>query len=266
MGEPRAFPRDGLRLSLYDAGGGGRPVIFQHGLCGDARQTAEAFPADPRFRLLTLECRGHGSSDFDTRPSIAKFTADIAALAETLGRPVPVGGISMGAAIALRLAVTRPDLVSHLVLVRPAWATTAAPANMHPNAEVGLALVRLPAAEAREAFLASPTAASLAKDSPDNLASLTSFFDRRPVSRTAILLNTISRDGPGITKADLAALAVPTLVAGCAGDVIHPLALSQDLAHAIPTATHITLPPKGSDKPAHIAALHHAITQFLTRT
>jgi pimeloyl-ACP methyl ester carboxylesterase len=266
MPDPLPFLRDGLQLSLHDAGGDGRPVIFQHGLCGDARQTFEAFPKDPRFRLLTLECRGHGTSDFDTRPSIAKLTDDVAALAETLGQPVPVGGISMGAAIALRLAVTRPDLVSHLVLVRPAWFTEAAPPNMQPNAEVGMALVRLPVAEARAAFLDSPTAAALAEKSPDNLASLLGFFDRTPVSRTAILLNTISRDGPGVTLADLATLDVPTIVAGCEEDVIHPLALSQSLSAAIPSANHITLPPKGRDKAAHIAALHDAITHFLRRT
>ncbi len=263
---PATILRDGLRLAVHDAGGSGLPVIFQHGLCGDARQTSEAFPQDPRLRCLTLECRGHGTSDFDPQPSLAKFTADVAALAETLGRPVPVGGISMGAAIALRLAVTRPDLVSRLFLIRPAWGCDAAPPNMAPNAEVGLALVRLPLAKAREAFRSSDTARLLAGAAPDNLASLTSFFDRKPVSRTAILLNTISRDGPGVTPADLKALAIPALVAGCAEDAIHPLALSQTLAAMIPAATHITLPPKGRDKPAHIAALHHALSDFLTRT
>lgn len=262
---PRTLIRDGLTLALHDAGGTGLPVIFQHGLCGDARQTAEAFPPDPRFRLMTLECRSHGGSDFDPQPGLAKFADDVAALAETLGRPVPVGGISMGAALALRLAVTRPDLVSHLVLIRPAWGTDPAPPNMAPNAEVGLALMRLPVAEAREAFLSSPTAAALAHSSPDNLSSLTGFFDRTPVSRTAILLTAISRDGPGITPADLQALKIPTLVAGCAKDAVHPLALSRHLADLIPDATHITLPPKGDDKAAHIAALHTAITGFLTR-
>lgn len=265
MQPARTLLREGLTLSVHDTGGTGLPVIFQHGLCGDARQTAEAFPGDPRFRLLTLECRGHGASDFDPQPSLAKFTDDVVALAATLGRPVPIGGISMGAAIALRLAVTRPDLVSHLMLVRPAWGTDPAPPNMAPNAEVGLTLMRLPVAEGRATFLASDTATGLSRTSPDNLASLTGFFDRTPVSRTAILLTAISRDGPDVTPADLHALRVPTLIAGCAKDAVHPLALSQHLADLIPGATHITLPPKGDDKAAHIAALHSAITAFLTR-
>jgi hypothetical protein len=42
-------------LNVNDAGGVGLPVIFQHGLCGDAQQTIEAFPSDLRFRRITIE-------------------------------------------------------------------------------------------------------------------------------------------------------------------------------------------------------------------
>ena len=50
-------------LNVDDAGGVGLPVIFQHGLCGDAGQTIEAFPRDLRFRRITIESRGHGRSE-----------------------------------------------------------------------------------------------------------------------------------------------------------------------------------------------------------
>ena len=153
---------NGLKLHVDDAGGTGLPVIFQHGLCGDARQTAEVFPADSRFRRITVEARGHGASEAGdlSQFSIAAFAEDVAALimAQNLG-PVCVGGISMGAAMALRLAVTRPDLVRGLILVRPAWVAQAAPANMQPNAEVGALLARMPQADAFAAFMAGETAA-----------------------------------------------------------------------------------------------------------
>lgn len=258
---------DGLSLALHDAGGNGLPVIFQHGLCGDARQTAEAFPTDPRFRRITLECRGHGASEFDPDPSLGKLTNDLARLAQTLRQAVPVGGISMGAALALRLAVLRPDLVSHLILVRPAWGADAdAPVNLAPNAEVGQLLYRFPVAEARAAFLESATARRLRESSPDNLASLSGFFEREPVSRTAILLSALSQEPLGVTRDDLAALRLPVLICATEEDAIHPAALARDLADQIPGAVLCDLPPKGRDKAAHIAALHHAITGFLTRT
>ncbi|WP_216821392.1 alpha/beta fold hydrolase [Tabrizicola sp. TH137] len=257
--------RDGFRLALHDAGGPGRVVLFQHGLCGDARQTAEAFPADAGLRRVTLDCRGHGASEFDPAPGLAKFTEDLVAVADGLGGPVPVGGISMGAALALRLAVARPDLVSHLILVRPAWGLgIEAPDNLAPNVEVGMALYRFPVAEAREAFLGSEMAARLRVEAPDNLASLSGFFAREPVSRTAVLLTALSREGLGVSAAQAAALRLPVLVCGTAEDAIHPVALARELATAIPGARYVDLPPKGRDKAAHLAALQAAISGFLT--
>ena len=95
-------------LNVDDAGGVGLPVIFQHGLCGDARQTVEAFPRDPRFRRITIESRGHGGSEAGDPGlfSIRTFAADIVAFIEAhrLG-PITIGGISMGAASTLHIAV-----------------------------------------------------------------------------------------------------------------------------------------------------------------
>jgi pimeloyl-ACP methyl ester carboxylesterase len=113
------------RLNLVEAGEG-PDFVFQHGLCGDSGQTAEVFPDDAPFRRVTLECRGHGRSEAGepAHLSIATFADDVAAMIEMQrGAPVILGGISMGAAIALRLAVKRPQLVRALVLARPAWLT-----------------------------------------------------------------------------------------------------------------------------------------------
>jgi pimeloyl-ACP methyl ester carboxylesterase len=255
--------RGGLRLAVHDAGGTGAPVLFQHGLCGDAAQTAEAFPPIKGHRRVTLDCRGHGASEAGEDLSIATFADDVAALAEILGPPLVVGGISMGAAIAARIAVMRPDLVRALILVRPAWVADAAPANMAPNAEVGGLLSRMPPVAARAAFEAGPTHAQLSREAPDNLASLLGFFDRAPADVTARLLTRISADGPGVTEHQLAALPLPTLICGTGEDAIHPYAHAERLASIIPGATLVELPPKGRDKPAHIAALQAAIARFL---
>ena len=73
--------RDHLRLALHQSGQG-PTVVFQHGLCGDASQTAEASP--PGFRRLTLECRGHGASDEAQTYAIATFADDLTALIENI--------------------------------------------------------------------------------------------------------------------------------------------------------------------------------------
>ena len=172
-----SFARDGLALAVAETGTG-RPVLFQHGLCGMAAQTAEVFPENLGWRRLTLECRGHGRSDAGAAEdfSLATFADDLAAFIETRQlAPVVLGGISMGAALAMRLAVKRPDLVRALVLARPAWLTEAGPANLLPNIVVGDLLDRFPPAEALRRFEATPLAHQLAAEAPDNLATLRGF-------------------------------------------------------------------------------------------
>ncbi len=255
--------RNGLRLAVHTDGSHGPPLVFQHGLCGDACQVAEAMAGLAPQRWTCLECAGHGLSDPSPQVSISAFADDVAALIETLACPVVLGGISMGAAIACRLAVTRPDLVRALVLVRPAWVTDAAPVNMAPNAEVGTLLSRLPADQARTAFAKGATAQRLTEEAPDNLASLMGFFGRAPQAATVRLLTGISADGPGITPDDLSALTIPALICATAEDAIHPAAHAKALAALIPRARLTQLPPKGRDKPAHLAVLAAAMTRFL---
>lgn len=255
--------RDGVSLAWYDSGGAGTPIFFQHGLCGDINQTSEAIPAS--LRLITLECRAHGASEPGplNKLSIATFADDIAALITELGLgPIILGGISMGAAIAARLAVHRPDLVRALALVRPAWLASAAPPNMQPNAEISALLAQLSPDAARAAFRASPTYDHLAKTAPDNLASLLSFFGREPIANTAALLQAIAADGPGITEPDLAALTVPSLVIGTQHDAIHPLPMATRLAALIPGAKLVQATPKSIDKPGYLADLHKALAAF----
>ncbi|MBL8575650.1 MAG: alpha/beta hydrolase [Mesorhizobium sp.] len=255
--------RDGLALAAYDSGGEGLPVVFQHGLCGDIGQVAEAFPDKPYLRLIGLECRGHGASPAGQDASIARFADDVVALIETIGAPVVLGGISMGAAISSRIAAKRPDLLRGLVLARPAWVAQAGPENMRPNAEVGALLAKLLPSEARAAFEASETHAMLAREAPDNLKSLMGFFEREPADVTAQLLTRISGDGPGISEEELTALDVPTMVLATERDVIHPMAHAERLAALIPAAKLVEITPKGVDKSAYISEFHAALSAFL---
>jgi pimeloyl-ACP methyl ester carboxylesterase len=260
------FLPDGALLRVDAATGHGTPVVFQHGLCGDAHQTTEVFPDDERFRRLTVEMRGHGGSDAGdpSTYSIATFTNDLAAFIEAQVRaPVIVGGISMGAAIALRLAVRRPDLVRGLVLARPAWLTDAAPPNMAPNAEVGHLLQRLPPDVAKETFLRSETARRLADEAPDNLASLTGFFARQPVDVTAALLGAISGDGPGVTRDDVARVAVPTLIVGTARDSVHPLAYARTISTMVHGAEFVEITSKATDRARYVSEFRRVMRQFL---
>jgi pimeloyl-ACP methyl ester carboxylesterase len=259
------FAHAGLSLG-YAGTGSGPDVLFQHGLGGDAAQVAETFPPHAPVRRLTLECRAHAQSDAGPFGdlSIATFAADALALAGAKGaRRFVAGGISMGAAIALRLAVRHPSRVRALILVRPAWLFEAAPDNMRPFAEVADLLGELPPAEALARFDASATAQHLRAVAPDNLASLRGFFTRPNPSVTAALLSRIAADGPGVTEAQAELIAVPALIIGNAMDAVHPEAYAERLAAVLPRATLTSVTPKALDRAAYTQQVHDDIVNFL---
>ncbi len=263
---PKFSPAGAPVLNVDDAGGKGLPVIFQHGLCGDARQTIEAFPRDSRFRRITIESRGHGGSEAGdpTLFSVRSFASDVAAFIDTHRlAPLVVGGISMGAAIALHLAVHRRKLVRGLILARPAWITASAPANNIPNALVGRLLAELSPEEAKKAFEASEIARLLAEKAPDNLASLRGFFSREPPATTAALLQAIAADGPGVSEKELRNLEIPTLIIGHHIDYIHPLSHAAAISQLIPGSQLVSITPKALSKATYLKDFHTAVTNFL---
>ena len=263
--ERSVFNRDGLALSVATKGTG-QPFVFQHGLCGAAGQPLEVFPGGSGWRCLTVESRGHGQSQAgDTGLfTISTFADDVAAFVESLNSgPVVLGGISMGAAIALRIAVVRPELVNGLVLARPAWVDQPAPANMAPNLEVGRLLRDHAPDDALREFDRSDTARRLAGEAPDNLASLRGFFARQPIAVTSALLLAIAGDGPGVSRAAIAAIKVPTLVIGHGQDAIHPLAMARELALLIPGARFAQITPKAENVARYRQDFTAALAGFL---
>src|SRR3954469_5820695 len=126
------FDHDGLAFHYRDEGRG-LPFVFQHGLGGDVSQPFGLYSPPAGVRLIAFDARAHG----ETRPvgdpkkiSLAEFADDLVALLDHLGidRAV-VGGVSMGAAVALSAALRHPARVEGLVLSRPAWLDRPLPEN-----------------------------------------------------------------------------------------------------------------------------------------
>jgi len=263
MARQTTLHREGAMLRVSDAGEG-LATIFQHGLGGGEAQVAQTFPAG--FRRITLECRGHGGSELGSRRpfSFQMFADDVLAAADQAGlERFVAGGVSMGAAIALRLACRHPDRVAGLVLVRPAWTFGKAPANMQPIAEVASLILDHGPDKARTTFAQSETAVRLFRDAPDNLASLLGYFDRPDAMTFAQVLADIAADGPGVSASDAEALDIPALVIGNAMDAVHPLSTAYTLAAAIPNAIFADIAPKARDSAKHFSELHTQITTFL---
>ena len=257
---------DGASLHGWD-GGDGLPVIFQHGLGGDETQVAEVFPDAQGFRRLTLECRGQGKSSLGdvNEVSIASFANDVLAFADFRGvERFFMGGISMGAAIALRIAIKNPERVKALILARPAWLWGAAPENMEPFAEVAVYLRQPDQQRAFSDFKNSATGQRLAREAPDNLASLEKFFAMKDRGVMASLLSAIAADGLKVSEAEVRAVAAPTLIIGHEIDAIHPLKYARTLASLINGSKLLEITPKATDKPKHVSEFRAGVARFLS--
>jgi pimeloyl-ACP methyl ester carboxylesterase len=112
----------GSRLR-YLVRGEGEPLVLVHGLGGAAANWVALAPLLLRGRrLLVPELPGHGGSEpLPAAPNLNAYADSLGALAEREGCfPAAVVGHSLGGAIALRLAIRRPDGVSRLVLAAAA--------------------------------------------------------------------------------------------------------------------------------------------------
>jgi len=114
----------GCRVRYFVGGpADGEPVVLVHGLGGCAANWVDVAPllAETR-RVLVPELPGHGlSTPLPAVPNLAVFGDRIGLVAERENAlPAAFIGHSLGAAVALRLALRRPDEVNSLVLAAAA--------------------------------------------------------------------------------------------------------------------------------------------------
>ncbi len=258
---------DGCSLAYEDVGSG-LPTVWQHGLGADREQPADVFPRNVGVRRITLECRGHGESQLGNPAclSIAQFATDVAALLDHLGiDAVVLGGISLGAAISMRLAASIPWRIKGLILARPAWVDEPAPPTMHPYLVLAELLKEYGREEGLRRFANSETLAAVKRASPDNAASLLSFFSRRDEQSTIELLSRIPKDGPGLSQQDIASIGTPTLVIGNGEEYVHPLRYASQLKDLIPGAALQIVTSKTVDQALYRSQFCQSLASFLKR-
>ena len=259
------FARRRFRLHYLDRGTG-TPFIFQHGLGGSTDQTAGLFPRTSGVRFLSLDCRSHGESEPTAQPEDLRFSLmadDILAWMDHLVvENVVLGGISMGAAIALNLALRYPGRVRGLLLSRPAWLDGPMEA-VELYSEVA-ALIRSKGIDGgQRAFLASSTYARLRLESSDAANSLLGQFQAPRAKERVSRLEEMPRDIPHPDRKQWAAINVPTLVLATDSDPVHPLRLARALADAIPHAEFRQVAAKSIDVALHVREVQSAVGDWL---
>src|SRR5689334_22969362 len=111
---------DGAELHV-DVVGEGRPVVLVHGLGLSGRlwtRMTEALRGGNRLVLVDLRGAGRSREVEKSDLSIGRWARDLGAVVRELGleRPVVVGH-SLGAVVALKLALEEPERVGALVLL-----------------------------------------------------------------------------------------------------------------------------------------------------
>lgn len=257
---------DGLSFRLQ-ASGRGVPFFFQHGLCGDLSQPVGLFKPPSGFRLFSFDCRGHG----DTYPcgpeekiGIASFADDMLALMDYLkiSRAV-VGGISMGAAVALNFTLRYPDRVLALVLQRPAWLDGPRRENVEVYAMMAQHIRQHGALKGLELFKQTARFQLVLKESHEAAKSLIGQFMRPRAEETVALLERIPLDAPNHDRAELRAIKVPALVMSNRQDPVHPFEYGETLAQEIPRAEFRELTPKSVSVDRHNEEAQRFIEEFL---
>ncbi|WP_017555864.1 alpha/beta fold hydrolase [Nocardiopsis baichengensis] len=122
----------------YEVHGQGDPLVLLHGaLTGIGSGFGALLPELARQRrVIAVEMQAHGRTpDIDRPLRVEHLARDIAALIGELGLGrVDVLGYSMGAGVALQLALDRPGLVRRLVLVSMAFHSE----GMYPEVVQGI--------------------------------------------------------------------------------------------------------------------------------
>lgn len=261
-----AFRHDGIDFHYIDLGEG-IPVVVQHGLGGDTSQPALLFQPPEGFRLISLDARGHG----ETRPlgppekiGIGASAEDLLALLEYLGidRAI-VGGISMGAAVALNFALRYPRQLVGLILSRPAWLDRPNPPHLAIFPMIAELIQAHGAVEGHKQFLQTPEYQRLRALNADSAQSLAGHFLHPRAEETAIKFDRIARDTPCHGRSGWDEIRVPTLVMANRLDPIHPFEYGEELARSIPGAVFREVTPKSVSFIGHGLDIRAAFEDYL---
>lgn len=258
--------RDNLKFHYLERGTG-LPFFFQHGLGGATVNVFALVELPPGYRLLGMDCRGHGK----TRPlgdveklGFNSFADDVAALMDYLqvARAV-IGGTSMGAGVALNFALRYPQRVLGLVLLRPAWLDAPNPVNVRIFGLIAQLLRDHGPKAGWECFKETEVFRTILRQCSDVADSLRSLFlDPRAVE-TLARFERIPQDAPNHDHLEWRGISVPTLVLANRGDPVHPFEYGQTLAGEIPGARFIELTPKSISLAQYTTELRHNLAEFL---
>jgi pimeloyl-ACP methyl ester carboxylesterase len=231
------FIHAGLRLHYQELGRPeGRPVVLLHGLLLSSQLQARLADALVTDRVILLDLHGHGRSSKPRDRSSYRWPAladDVFALLDHLGlERAAVGGISLGANVALAAGLERPERLSAMLLEMPVLRDGIKFARPVFNTVATLT--------AAGRLASTPAAAALRRlPVPRAVPEIAAWHDSAgtdPGVVVAVLRGLMAEEALGGDVRALRRVTVPTLVVGHHGDPLHPIADARRLVDNLPVA------------------------------
>ena len=277
-----SFYSDGLRFNYAIRGEGTHTFFFQHGIGGAIAQPfrflireddQDSDSQAQSFRLAAFDFRAHGRTPIGDpkKLRIDRFADDLIAFMDHLETDLAVlGGISMGAAVALSAATRYPQRCLGLVLSRPAWlngsmstaavaAYTEAARLLEDNSSSESALQQLQTSGIYRLL------ATISPDAGKSLLGQVRCVVSDPSQREAAIarLRSLPVGQSGLDRISASTINVPTLIMATPNDPIHPIGFAEAFAGAIPRASLAKLAPKEVNDGPHIEEVNSQIVRFL---
>jgi len=257
---------DGARIAyeVREARPGLLPILALHGVLVGTSNWVHQMLRLPQFHWIAPSFRGHGeSSETDETPEIEQAALDALAVldAEAVEQAVVIGN-SLGATVALALALLRPERVLALLLAEPSIPQLISDqAGQRLTKQAARAQAFLDAGQIDEAldiFLTPRVGADWRR----KVGSRRLAEWRHNVLSTPRWFEAVNAFNPG--PGPLASLDVPTLIVYGANTQRTYKELTQAVAEALPGARLAVVPDAGHGSPAdNPEAFNQILLEFL---
>jgi len=257
---------DNINFHYLDQGEG-LPVLFLHGMGGESGQALQLLGLSKGIRLIAFDYRGHGATVCDNTASnfsMRQYAEDALTLLDYLKvEKCVVIGLSLGAAIALKLNFIALKRVQKFVLIRPAWLNKPLPNNLKEAPYISQLIEEYGLEKAQNIFQQYPDFIKLKVENESCALSALWHFQRPQAATSFLLLRQFPYETPFQNFEDLKQLEQESLVLACQQDPIHPFEYGTQTATYLPNATFQEVAPRYFQEEQYLQESKAAIEAFL---
>ncbi len=241
-----------------------------HGLGGDRNQPLGLLDGDPdpRVSVLAPDQRAHGETTVIGEPcdfQLDRLADDATALLRQRGlesRPIIVVGISMGAAVALRVLQRHQHDLRGAMLIRPAFETEPWPAHLRVFRDIAV-LLRSHGPSGVDEFVQTAAYRAVAEVSDAAATRLREQFTKPGAVERVVRLENVPAN-PSIVWNGAWTPPCAVTVVGAAEDPVHPMATAELWQERIAGADLLRVPSRDRFPEDYRDDSRNAVREFLS--